>query len=210
LNLSDLIEPIRSAGPARQGKEGAARRPILSEGETKKRKAPRRDTKKRKAPAGTQSITSHKVNKKRKIKKMSFFLLLEPPTIPLTTNNYVYCLSQGKYTYVGATVNPARRLRQHNGEIKGGARATTKRSDEVKWTRAILIGNIPTWRDALQIEWKWKWLTRRGAFSGSPMERRIAALQKLFSEPRATSRATPFAEWTTLPCLVEGGDLLLA
>ena len=39
---------------------------------------------------------------------------------------YVYLLESTNHcTYVGATMNLDRRLRQHNGEIKGGARATT-------------------------------------------------------------------------------------
>lgn len=39
---------------------------------------------------------------------------------------YIYLLynSETKRTYVGATTDPKRRLRQHRGEIKGGARAT--------------------------------------------------------------------------------------
>jgi predicted GIY-YIG superfamily endonuclease len=41
------------------------------------------------------------------------------------TNWYVYLLINEKgRTYIGSTTNPARRLRQHNCEIKGGARAT--------------------------------------------------------------------------------------
>ena len=42
-----------------------------------------------------------------------------------TKKAYVYLLeSSDQATYVGATVDPDRRLRQHNKEIKGGAHLT--------------------------------------------------------------------------------------
>lgn len=77
-------------------------------------------------------------------------------------------------TYVGATVNPARRLRQHNGELVGGARATKGR----QWTRRFLVGGFQDERTALQFEWRWKWLTRQ-APGDTFMERRIHALSLL-------------------------------
>lgn len=44
---------------------------------------------------------------------------------------YVYLITDGRRTYVGSTTNIQRRLRQHNGEIVGGARATRKSAG--KW-----------------------------------------------------------------------------
>ena len=60
---------------------------------------------------------------------------------------YCYMLESigGGRTYVGATVNPARRLRQHNGELAGGARATKGRA----WTRRFLVGGFADERAAL-------------------------------------------------------------
>ena len=74
---------------------------------------------------------------------------------------YVYLLlsENGIYSYVGATIDVNRRLRQHNGEIKGGAKATT--SKEGKWRRICYISGFPDWPAALQFEWRWKQLSRK-------------------------------------------------
>ena len=97
---------------------------------------------------------------------------------------YCYMLASvdGRKTYVGATVNPDRRLRQHNGEICGGARATKGRS----WKRQFLIGGFADERAALRFEWRWKYLTRQ-APGDTFIERRMHALSLLLSD-------FPFAE----------------
>jgi predicted GIY-YIG superfamily endonuclease len=46
---------------------------------------------------------------------------------------YVYLLQSNKKTYIGATVNLQRRLRQHNREIKGGAKYTTSKKGLGTW-----------------------------------------------------------------------------
>ena len=38
----------------------------------------------------------------------------------------VYILKSDKYSYVGMTNDFLRRFRQHNGELKGGAKYTSK------------------------------------------------------------------------------------
>ena len=115
---------------------------------------------------------------------------------------FVYLLesSSKRTTYVGATVNLLRRLRQHNKEITGGAHATGARVAQGEtWRRACHVTGFPTWQAALQFEWRFKQLTRREPSSATqtPLERRKAALQKLLALPQSTSKAIPYAEW---PC----------
>lgn len=109
------------------------------------------------------------------------------------TSWHVYLLlnDAGTRTYVGATVDPDRRLRQHNREIVGGARATA--GDH--WRRVCLISGFPDERAALQLEWMWKHLTRKGGRAGDPVERRRAALAAMLASGRSSSGSTPFAEW---------------
>jgi len=76
---------------------------------------------------------------------------------------FVYLLlSSDNSTYVGATVDLDRRLRQHNKEIKGGAHATgAKVLKGETWIRAAHVEGFPDWQSALQFEWRWKQLTRK-------------------------------------------------
>jgi predicted GIY-YIG superfamily endonuclease len=65
-------------------------------------------------------------------------------------------------TYNGYTVNLERRLRQHNGEIKGGAFATTKKGKDA-W-KFISVITSSEWKDvsrAMQCEWQCRYPTRK-------------------------------------------------
>lgn len=115
--------------------------------------------------------------------------------------SYVYLLvSTNNATYVGATVDLAHRLRQHNKEIKGGAHATSmKVAKGETWHRACHVSEFPDWSSALQFEWRWKHLSRKYPAKMFPLERRMAALKDLLALERSTSKAIPFSEWETQP-----------
>ena len=121
---------------------------------------------------------------------------------------FVYILlSSDNSTYVGATTDLERRLRQHNKEIKGGAFATeAKVSNGQIWVRVAHITGFPDWQSALQFEWRWKQLSRRISLSVNPLHRRMIALKQLLKLERPTSKAKAYTEWNELPKVVLEDD----
>ena len=115
--------------------------------------------------------------------------------------SYVYLLVSSKgNTYVGATVDLERRLRQHNKEIKGGAHATgIKVAQGETWRRAAHVSGFPDWQATLQFEWRWKQLSRKLPLNMKPLERRMLALKQLIELPQSTTKAKPYSEWQLPP-----------
>ncbi len=71
----------------------------------------------------------------------------------------VYFLQCGRKSYIGYTVNIVRRLRQHRGEIVGGARCTSK----FKQVDIVAhISGFPDKRTAMSYEWYAKHKLRGG------------------------------------------------
>ncbi len=56
-------------------------------------------------------------------------------------------------TYIGFTDNPLHRIRQHNGEIKGGAKQTSRKRP---WSLELVVSNFPNKILALMFEWSWQ------------------------------------------------------
>tara|TARA_B100001769_G_scaffold254470_1_gene230292 strand:- start:488 stop:868 length:381 start_codon:yes stop_codon:yes gene_type:complete len=120
---------------------------------------------------------------------------------------FVYFIeSTNGRTYIGATVDLNKRIRQHNCEIKGGATAT---SIQVKkgeiWSYVCYLENCPSWNAALQCEWRWKHISRQLQKNNpkqNPKERRLEALDKLLQLDKPTSNADLYSSWPNLPNVI--------
>jgi predicted GIY-YIG superfamily endonuclease len=72
---------------------------------------------------------------------------------------FVYVLvSPAGRTYVGVTTDVDRRLRQHNGEVRGGARSTRAGRP---WQVGRVLGPVRTRGRALSVEYQVKQLDGR-------------------------------------------------
>lgn len=109
-------------------------------------------------------------------------------------------------TYIGATVDLDKRIRQHNKEIKGGAHATSMEVNKGhNWSYVCYLENCPTWSAALQCEWRWKYISRQIQKVKPyqiPKERRLEALEKLLSLDKPTSKAELYSSWLESPNVV--------
>ena len=77
----------------------------------------------------------------------------------------VYLLKSGNYSYVGMTNDFFNRFRQHNKEIKGGAKYTSKKDS---WYPVLIIDGFPDKKSACQCEWRLKHFARgHGSIKGA-------------------------------------------
>jgi predicted GIY-YIG superfamily endonuclease len=94
---------------------------------------------------------------------------------------FVYWIVSGKSSYIGATVNPKRRLKQHCGVITGGAARTRGKL----WKFQCVISGFQTWKQALQFEWAAKYYSKRCR----SIETRKLAIESVMNRERWTSNA---------------------
>jgi structure-specific endonuclease subunit SLX1 len=98
-----------------------------------------------------------------------------------------YILKCNNYTYNGCTNNFKRRIRQHNGEIKGGARCTSRRGP---WQPYCIITGFKDNIEALQTEWRIKRVEgRRRAKKYCGAEGRIKGLNQILKLEQFTSKS---------------------
>ena len=95
------------------------------------------------------------------------------------TNYCVYLLinTLNRCTYLGITNNSKKRIRQHNGIIKGGAKYTCAKKGNGEWIYYLKIHNLSK-SEALSMERTAKNLRKR-ARGTTPLEKRLDVLLPL-------------------------------
>jgi len=97
---------------------------------------------------------------------------------------FFYLIQNDNFTYAGVSPDPTRRLRQHNKEIKGGAKYTTSKSPE--WQHICLISGFRTKIEAMQFEWAIKHIPPRNL---GGVINRIKKLYTLLNYDKWTSKS---------------------
>ncbi|KAI0908955.1 hypothetical protein F4823DRAFT_596515 [Ustulina deusta] len=78
--------------------------------------------------------------------------VLSKPIPPLYTVYILRSTAHHASLYIGSTPNPPRRLKQHNGEVTGGAARTSRRRLR-PWEMVGLVSGFPGMVAALKFEW---------------------------------------------------------
>jgi predicted GIY-YIG superfamily endonuclease len=97
---------------------------------------------------------------------------------------FFYLIQNENFTYAGVSPDPTRRLRQHNKEIKGGAKYTTSKSSN--WKHICLISGFRNKIESMQFEWAVKHVQPRNL---GGIINRINKLYKLLNYDKWTSKS---------------------
>ena len=95
-----------------------------------------------------------------------------------------YIIENAGRTYAGVSPTPERRLRQHNGEIKGGAKYTT--GSGPGWIHKCIVKGFQTKIQALQFEWAVKHEAPRNT---GGIDARMKKLARVLLKERWTSKS---------------------
>lgn len=110
--------------------------------------------------------------------------------------HYVYLIrsTNANRTYVGYAVDPFHRLRKHNGELVGGAKATRIGRP---WKLVCILSGFPDKKTALQLEWRLHHPTgrptkrRRRRKRVNALDERLKSVQKVLKLERWTNSCHP-------------------
>jgi predicted GIY-YIG superfamily endonuclease len=113
---------------------------------------------------------------------------------------YCYIILMGRRSYIGMSNDPWKRLRRHNRELSGGAKATQKRATDdphARWRHAAVVGGLLTKQSALQFEYALKRLSR-----GCSGVARVDVLRRMLEEKKACKKCGSGCQhkwdWTAL------------
>lgn len=122
---------------------------------------------------------------------------------------YSLALSNGRRTYVGSTNNLARRLRQHRGELKGGARYTKAVRAGQRWQCRFVVLGFRRHTEALSFEWHLK-KVRCGSRWRDRAAARLEAARLLLAPPAAAVNNSSKKKTTAKHKFDRNGLLLLS
>jgi structure-specific endonuclease subunit SLX1 len=127
--------------------------------------------------------------------KVDTYQPLKPLTVGAIEDGRFYCCyllsslapATKNKAYIGFTVDPARRLRQHNGGILGGAKRTKRKGRP--WEQVVVIYGFPSAFLARQFEWHWQCSWQKS--------RRMACIE---NHPGGPAARLWFLTFTVLTC----------
>ncbi|KAL6704418.1 Slx4p interacting protein [Coniothyrium glycines] len=115
---------------------------------------------------------------------------LESRPIPAFYCCYLLRSKNRKAYYIGSTPNPARRLGQHNGSSKGGAKRTSMQGKR-PWEMTCIVTGFPSHFAALQFEWAWQNTHATRHIERDVRDARLEELHKGKKNPSPTRRRRP-------------------